>query len=125
EVYTNLARAAQETPRNYRVIMIAYTNGNSLFWFCLIVVYGTLVPNTWQRCAAVVAILGLSPLIHFTAWGLWLRPLDPGIVLRVLLILGLWISVSSAVVVFTAYRIEELRDQATAARKLGQYVLKE
>jgi serine/threonine-protein kinase len=124
EFYANLTRAAQETPRNFRVILIAYTDGNALFWFCLIVVYGTLIPNTWQRCATVVAVLGLSPLVHFAAWGLWLRPLDPGIVIRVLLVLGLWISVASAVVVFTAYRVEELRDQAMAARQLGQYVLK-
>src|SRR5262249_51135554 len=35
---------------------------NSLRWFILIVTYGTFVPNTWRRCAAVVALLTLTPL---------------------------------------------------------------
>jgi serine/threonine-protein kinase len=125
EIYGNLERASTEVPRNYKVILLAYTHVFSLRWFCMLVVYGALIPNTWQRCAAVVTVLGLSPLALFALWGLWVRPLEPGLVLRVLVILGLWIAVAASVVVFTAYRIELLHHQATVARKLGQYVLKE
>src|SRR5713226_6274264 len=35
----------------------------ALRWFLLIVLYGTFIPNTWKRCAAIVGSLALLPLI--------------------------------------------------------------
>src|SRR5438477_476079 len=34
----------------------------ALRWFLLIVIYGTFIPNTWERCAAVVGVLALIPI---------------------------------------------------------------
>jgi serine/threonine-protein kinase len=61
----------------------------------------------------------------FALLGLWLRPLEAEVVVTILGNLALWMGVAAAMVVFTAYRIEMLREEATAARRLGQYVLKQ
>ena len=45
-----------------RLIATLVTMSNSLRWFVLLVLYGTFIPNTWKRCAAVVGILILTPL---------------------------------------------------------------
>src|SRR5262249_48772345 len=87
--------------------------------------YGALIPNTWRRCAAVVTVLALSPLITFALLSLWLRPLATEVVVTVLSNLVLWLGVAATVVVFTSYRIEMARQEAADARQLGQYVLKE
>src|SRR5262249_2350019 len=38
-------------------------NINAFRWFILIVLYGTFIPNTWRRCAAVVGTMALAPLV--------------------------------------------------------------
>src|SRR5262249_40597279 len=35
----------------------------SLPWSILIILYGILIPNTWRRCAAVVGIMAITPLV--------------------------------------------------------------
>src|SRR5260370_1075468 len=46
----------------------------ALRWFLLIVLYGTFIPNAWQRCAAIVGSLALLPVIMMIAVALssWL-----------------------------------------------------
>src|SRR5262245_42405684 len=39
------------------------TTANGLRWFILTVLYGTFIPNTWKRCAIVVGIFVLAPLV--------------------------------------------------------------
>jgi serine/threonine-protein kinase len=51
--------------------------------------------------------------------------LEREVVVTILGTLALWLCVAAAVVVFTAYRIEVLRQEAADARRLGQYMLKE
>src|SRR5262249_52919643 len=67
----------QESPRARLAYRMCYTMMVSLQWFFILTVYGTFIPNTWRRCAAVVAVLAASPLVLFIIQGLWLRPLDP------------------------------------------------
>src|SRR5262245_26260799 len=45
-----------------RVLRLA-AGGHSLRWFCLIVIYGVFIPNTWKRCALVVGLMALTPLV--------------------------------------------------------------
>lgn len=95
---------------------------NSMRWFILIVLYGTFIPNTWRRCALVVATLALTPLaLNFaicfpcTVMGRY-----TGSVLfdtTVVLALG------AAIAIFGSYKLSELQEEAYAARKLGQYRL--
>ena len=43
-----------------------------------------MIPNTLRRCAAVVGILAVSPLVLFAVYALWLRPIDPAVLVRYL-----------------------------------------
>jgi tRNA A-37 threonylcarbamoyl transferase component Bud32 len=118
-------RLADQPLLEQRAFMGIYVEFTSLRWFALLVGYGALIPNTWRRCAAVVSVLALSPLITFALLSLWLRPLETEVVVTILSNLVLWLGVAATVVVFTSYRIEMARQEAADARKLGQYVLKE
>jgi serine/threonine-protein kinase len=97
----------------------------NLFWFALIVGYGVFIPNTWQRCAAVVGAVAL------TAVGLhgFVCLADPDVALNMASVLMVstvwWLSLGCAIAVFGSHRIERLRREALAARQLGQYRLKE
>jgi serine/threonine-protein kinase len=101
-----------------------YTESFALRWVCGVLAYGTLIPNTWRRCLAVVGAMGLSPLILVAVLSLWVRPLPAHAALQVTGGLAFWVGLAVAIVVFTSYRIEFLRRQADEARRLGQYVLK-
>jgi serine/threonine-protein kinase len=102
-----------------------YINAVSLQWFMILTLYGTFIPNTWRRCAAVVAVVAASPLVLFTVQGLWLRPLDPHVFRYCLVYIGSWVVAGAVIAVLACSRIEILYRQVGEARKLGQYVLKE
>jgi hypothetical protein len=93
-------------------------------WGLLAVAYGVLIPNTWRRCAAMVGLIllvGYLPsvfavLIH----GIAGRPAFLYLATK-----ALWFGIAGAIAVYGSYRIEFLRREALAARKLGQYLLKE
>jgi eukaryotic-like serine/threonine-protein kinase len=93
-------------------------------WAFLILTYGILMPNTWQRALAVLLPSAFLPL----ALILWLRHSNPAIdaaldadkmntpvFLPFLAVL---------VAVFGTYIINSIRREAFKARQLGQYVLK-
>src|SRR5262249_542476 len=115
----------QASPRARLAYRMSYTMMVSLQWFFILTVYGTFIPNTWRRCAAVVAVLAASPLVLFTVQGLWLHPLDPLIFRISLLQIGFFVVLAAVIAVVACSRIEILRREAGEARKLGQYVLKE
>ena len=123
--YRLLERPPDRSIFEQQAFIGVYVEFTSLRWFALIVGYGAMIPNTWRRCAAVVTVLALSPLVMFALLSLWLRPLETEVVVTILSNLALWLAVAATVVVFTSYRIEMLRREAADARKLGQYVLKE
>src|SRR5262249_21939001 len=83
------------------------------------------IPNTWRRCAAVVAVLAASPLALFIVQGVWLRPLDPTVFRIGLLQIGFFVALAAVIAVVACSPIEVFRRQAGGARQLGQYVLKE
>src|SRR5262245_24208781 len=115
----------QPSQRTRLVLVMSYTFSVSLQWFLILTLYGTFLPNTWQRCAAVVAVLAASQLILFVVWGLWVRPIDSGTFGISLVIIGFWVVVAAVIAVVACSRIDILRRQVGEARKLGQYVLKE
>jgi serine/threonine-protein kinase len=115
----------QSSPRGRLAYRMCYTMMVSLQWFFILTLYGTFIPNTWRRCAAVVAVFGASPLVLFIVQGLWLRPLDPTIFRIGLLQIGFFVALAAVIAVVACSRIEILRRQAGEARKLGQYVLQE
>jgi hypothetical protein len=121
----SLLEQTRQPPRDLRAFRAAYVESSSLYWFSLLVGYGSMIPNTWRRCVVVVGLLAATPLVFLAAFTLWLRPLETEVALNAISGLALWIGVAAALVVFTSYRIELLREQAADARRLGQYALKE
>jgi serine/threonine-protein kinase len=95
--------------------------------FVVVVGYGVMIPNTGRRCARVVGMLAIVPLaVHLLPMlaGDSIRDRGPiflqGVVLSVL-----YMAAAAAIAIYGSHRIETLRRQASAARRLGQYVLRE
>jgi eukaryotic-like serine/threonine-protein kinase len=122
----NILEHLADTPQPQRQLVEGYFAHLTAFqWFANIVIYGIVVPNTARRCLAVVSIMAVAPLALIAAFGFWLWPVAPAVVMRLLSTVGLHNALAVAVVVFTASRVEVLRRQATEARRMGQYLLKE
>jgi len=100
-----------------------------LYFFAVILLYGTFIPNTWRRAARVIVPLAVAPLVV-----LWLLRLTSGAVSELanqvfdfeqisdsvtMLTLG------SAAALYGTHIINTLRVQAFKARQMGQYHLKE
>jgi serine/threonine-protein kinase len=88
-------------------------------------IYGILIPNRWQRCALVVGLMVLAPIVQRTAaYVMSGLPLDdwPTVVGTYG---GFLLLATVAIAIYGAHRIEVLRQEAMHARKLGQYQLKE
>ncbi len=103
----------------YRLI----TGANLVRWVLLLVIYGTFIPNTWRRSAAVVGVIAATPLVLTAAMAVFDASLRPYLA-DTLIILAIGVGFASAVAVFGSYKIDELSHQAREARTLGQYRLK-
>lgn len=96
----------------------------TLRWFLLIVLYGTFVPNTWQRCAAVTGIMALIPIALLLSQELVdaaVRPFVLSAVPEMAILLGMAVSIA----VFGSHKIRELQQKAHEADQIGQYRLKQ
>src|SRR5947209_6600625 len=96
----------------------------SLRWFLLIVLYGTFIPNTWQRCAAVVGSLAALPVALMIAGSLLDTTTGP-YVLSALPETTILMAIAVAIAVFGSHKIRELHEKAHEAERLGQYRLKQ
>lgn len=105
--------------------MILVSRTTTVFWVMLIIGYGTFIPNTGRRCATVVVTMGLSPLLLVSIVGL----LHPEVPRRLLILfltdMAMWLGCAVAMSIYGSHKITLLRQEAFAARKLGQYVLKQ
>jgi serine/threonine-protein kinase len=96
----------------------------ALRWFLLIVLYGTFIPNTWQRCAVVVGSLAVLPVALMLA-GSQLDKTTAAYVLSALPETAILMATALAIAVFGSHKIRELQQKAHEAQRLGQYRLKE
>src|SRR5260370_6381925 len=96
----------------------------ALRWFLLIVLYGTFIPNTWQRCFAIVGSLELLPVIMMIA-GSQLDRATATYVLAGLPETVILMAIAAAIAVFGSYKIRELHKTAHDAHRLGQYLSKQ
>lgn len=97
----------------------------SINWLVIIISYGMFIPNTGRRCAAVTVTIALSPLILLASAGL-LHPEIPRRLLALFLTeMSFWLACAVAMAIYGSHKITVLRQEAVAARKLGQYDLKE
>lgn len=97
--------------------------GNLLMWFAIVVIYGTFIPNNWQRAAIILGLLSIVPVAGLV-WARWhymsLRELliaDYFSATVVMMVVGF------ATAVYGSYTIGALRREAFRARRLGQYRL--
>ncbi len=95
----------------------------SLPWAFLIIVYGILIPNTGRRCAAVVGVMAVTPLVISTTTGLAARVTAGHSQANFLLVVGECMAAATAIAVYGSHRIERLRREVVATRRLGQYQL--
>ncbi len=121
-VYFQVRLPATATETAYRAVGHHLAESEVLPWVVFAVGYGILVPNTWRRCAAVVGgVAVLVAAIHTVAYTL--RPLPGGLFWPMLAMKAIWFGLASMIVVYGAYRVQELRERAEGARELGQYRL--
>jgi serine/threonine-protein kinase len=92
--------------------------------FATIVGYGLFIPNTWRRCAAVVAVMALLPLgVSALAMALAEQEINENLRFTYFREMGVWMAISAAFAILGSHRIETLRQTASEARKLGPYRL--
>ena len=96
----------------------------ALRWFLLITLYGTFIPNTWRRCAAVVGSLALLPITLMVAGSLLDRT-TAAYVLSALPETIILMATAAAIAVFGSHKIRELQEKAHEAQRIGQYRLKQ
>src|SRR4029453_2834774 len=90
-----------------------------------VVAYGVIIPNTWWRCAIVVAAFTALPHVIWIVGCIDRRlPTDYWFTFgfTISTLVSIQISILS---VCGADRIERSRQEAAEARRLGQYVLRE
>ncbi len=108
----------------WALVRSTYAAGWSVYWLILIILYGTLIPNTWRRCAAVATTLALVPpaltLVAEACLG-WPTPAVP--LLMFLIVMAATLACAIPAIVYNVHRQEMLRDEAREARRLGQYRL--
>jgi serine/threonine-protein kinase len=98
----------------------------SLPGYSTIVAYGILIPNTWRRCAAVVGVMAVCPLVvSAVAMALSEPAIDRNLQITFFQNMSIWMVFGTTLAVLGSYRISVLQQEAFEARKLGQYVLKE
>ncbi|HYC52143.1 MAG TPA: serine/threonine-protein kinase [Gemmatimonadaceae bacterium] len=94
----------------------------TLRWLVVIVGYGTLIPNTWRRCAIVVfSMVGIHLLqlvIQAIGAGVSLGEMTALMVYPVV-----WMTVGTVVAIFGSYRVSLLERRVQDAERLGQYRL--
>lgn len=96
-----------------------------LTWFVLVVGYGVLIPNTLRRCIFIVGVISVTPLVISTVASLAVDAIPRHLLPQYLVALGTWMAITAAIAVYGSHHIEALRQEAFAARQLGQYRLKQ
>lgn len=117
------ARIAEAAAAGDATSLVAAEHGYLAGWAVVLLTYAMLVPNSWQRAAAVLLPAACVPyLVLF--WLRWRVP-EAAAVMDAERRLGLPIPlVAACVAVFGVHVIHAARREAFKARQLGQYVLR-
>ncbi|MCI0455701.1 MAG: serine/threonine protein kinase [Gemmataceae bacterium] len=116
-----LAAGSAEPNAEGKVLRLA-AQGHAMRWLLLIVTYGTFIPNTWRRCALVIGLMALTPLV-LTVFTCGPCPVMGEHTLPALFDMAIVLGLGAAIAIFGSYKLSELQQEAMAARKLGQYRL--
>ncbi|MBX7071638.1 MAG: serine/threonine protein kinase [Pirellulales bacterium] len=97
----------------------------ALMWFAVVLIYGTFIPTSLRRGAAVMGAMALAPLA-VVAWALVEFPtLRHSVFPDEFLTMVATMAVGYATALYGSYKIGILRREAFEARQLGQYRLTE
>ncbi len=110
-----------EKPPMWFGVILGYAVG--MPWAFLIVAYGVLIPNSWRRSAAVVAVFAVTPLVISKASGLSETATAGHSEGLLLFAVAVVVGAAAALAVYSSHRIEVLRQQADTARRVGPYTL--
>ncbi len=115
------AQLTEEAARD--VLLSTISVNNVLRWFALIVIYGTFIPNTARRCAAIVCTWALMPIL-IGAVDTYMQGMFSVFLLRVVPYLLVFMALAVGIAIFGSHRIHLLQQQAFESKQLGQYRLK-
>jgi eukaryotic-like serine/threonine-protein kinase len=96
-------------------------------WIVLILAYAIFVPNTWNRMLVITGIMGMLPILTCVFAAVMHADIraklsyDPGSAIEMLLVLIVTIMIA----VSSVRMIAQLREQASEAKQLGRYRLKD
>jgi serine/threonine-protein kinase len=93
-------------------------------WVTIILAYGMFIPNTWRRCAAAVGTAAVIPPLISIATGISDDATAGHGPQYFWVTMAVWLAPAVAMAIYGSHRIEVLRQEASEARKLGQYQLK-
>lgn len=96
---------------------------NNVQWCCLLLGYGLLIPNVWQRCVAVVAVISAA-LLGVTVTAGLADPVTRGQLPVLLTVTVLLLAAVGPMAVYGSFKLSTLQREAAAARQLGQYRLR-
>ena len=94
-----------------------------IIWLAQLIAYGTFIPNTGRRSAVVTGLMALALVSTLAAAGV-IHHIPPAALGLYLTETAMWMAVAIAIAVYGSQKISSLREEALAARKLGQYQLK-
>ena len=118
-----VTRIAEFAAQNDAVSVVAVRQQMLMAWCVLIFVYGTLMPNTWQRGASIMLIFAIVPYL-LIAVQCWLSPTVATLLHTDRAGSPLPLPVVAALVAtFAAHVITTARREAFKARQFGQYRL--
>jgi serine/threonine-protein kinase len=112
-------------PAQFRWMRAPMIAGQGPLCALLLVTYGLFIPNTWQRCIAVVSTLAIIPLLVVLVFYLspgtdpaWSRELLQGVSF-----IALFVALGAILATYGTHKLTALREAQHAARQLGQYRL--
>jgi eukaryotic-like serine/threonine-protein kinase len=98
---------------------------NFTAWGIIVMSYGFFIPNTWQRTARIVVPAVLTPLVT-TILVCLARPDAAALTnWRSVVTCTIMTSIAGLAAVYGAYVVSAMRRESFAARRLGQYQLKQ
>lgn len=93
------------------------------FWYALIFIYATFIPNSWRRAALFIIPMAITPVAVMLLQLYELPGIRQTVRVNEAVLIALMMAVASAASIFGADTIGALRREAFEARQLGQYRL--
>jgi serine/threonine-protein kinase len=110
-------------PANEATVLRLALSASAARWLLLLVAYGTLIPNTWRRCAVVLGALVAMPLIIVAGAGLG-HPTAAAPFALATLQMAVTLAGGGALALFACARLSAPPPEALEGEMIGQYALK-